>query len=97
MIFLLGMLLSSCNYTKHLTKDQTLIGKTSLKLNTLKKIKYKGEFESAKNYIQKTLSTYLLDIESIMIAKGQRPDEEGQLLFNNIKYAACGAEMVFKK
>ncbi|HMT35977.1 MAG TPA: hypothetical protein PKC41_08970, partial [Chitinophagaceae bacterium] len=64
MIFLLGMLLSSCNYTKHLTKDQTLIGKTSLKLNTLKKIKYKGEFESAiLSYAQPKPNTHLLDLD----------------------------------
>jgi outer membrane protein insertion porin family len=63
-IFLLGMLLSSCNYTKHLTKDQTLIGKTSLQLNTLKKIKYKGEFESAiLSYAQPKPNTHLLDLD----------------------------------
>lgn len=57
------MLLNGCNYTKHLTKDQTLLGKTTLKLNTIKPVKYKGELESAiLAYAQPKPNTHLLDL-----------------------------------
>lgn len=62
----MGLLLGACNYTKHLTKDQTLVGKTSLKLNTVKPIKYKGEFVSAiLNYAQPKPNTHLLDLDQM--------------------------------
>lgn len=44
---LLSIFSISCNYTKHLQKNQILLNKNSLKLTTPKKIKYKGEFESS--------------------------------------------------
>lgn len=41
------VLFCACNYTKHLTENQTLVRRNSIELQTLKPIKYKGEFESS--------------------------------------------------
>jgi outer membrane protein insertion porin family len=61
---LLGIFFSACNYTKHLTENQILVGKTSLELKTQKPIKYKGEFESAvMAYAQPKPNTHLLDLD----------------------------------
>lgn len=43
---LLAMIACSCNYTKHLTDNQTLVKKNSITVRSQKPIKYKGEFES---------------------------------------------------
>lgn len=40
-------LLVSCNYTKHLSDNQTLVHKNTVHLKTIRPIKYKGEFESS--------------------------------------------------
>ncbi len=40
------MYLVSCNYTKHLSQNQTLLSENKLILKTDKKLKYKGETES---------------------------------------------------
>ena len=63
-VLLTGVLFCSCNYTKHLTQNQTLVGKVSLKLNTIKPIKYKGEMESAiLVYAQPKPNSHLLDLD----------------------------------
>ncbi len=64
LVLLLGVFFGACNYTKHLTGNQKLVGKTSLELKTIKPIKYKGEFESAvMGYAQPKPNTHLLDLD----------------------------------
>lgn len=57
-------MLNACHYTKHLTKDQTLVGQSTLTLNTQKPVKYKGELKSAiMVYALPKTNTHLLDLD----------------------------------
>ena len=63
---LLSFILSSCNYTKHLSGNQKLLGKTTLRLKSDKPIKYKGELESAiLAYANPKPNSHLLDVDAM--------------------------------
>ncbi|MBK7763823.1 MAG: BamA/TamA family outer membrane protein [Bacteroidetes bacterium] len=53
----------SCNYTKHLTQNQTLLNENKLSLHTPKPIKYKGETESVLlSLAYPTANTHVFDL-----------------------------------
>lgn len=56
------LIFSSCNYTKHLTQNQTLLGENKLNLKLSKPIKYKGELESSILSLVPQPNTHMLDL-----------------------------------
>jgi outer membrane protein assembly factor BamA len=66
---LLGLLLlffNSCNYTKHLTQNQTLLVQNQVNIHTDKPIKFKGELQSAAlSLITQQPNTHLFDVDAL--------------------------------
>ncbi|HMN32953.1 MAG TPA: BamA/TamA family outer membrane protein [Chitinophagaceae bacterium] len=59
----MSILFNACNYTKHLSSNEILLGKNTLNLHSQTPIKYKGEIESeVLSYAQPQPNTHLLDL-----------------------------------
>lgn len=53
----------SCNYTKHLSQNQTLLRQNKINLKLLKPIKYRGELESSILSLAPQPNTHMLDLD----------------------------------
>ena len=63
-LFIISISIASCNYTKHLTENQTLLKENKVILKTAKPIKNKGELESSiLTLTSPQPNTHLLDLD----------------------------------